>query len=60
MVGVIGEIGKGVYGVVGMLGIYDQDHRIMLDKDVNLRIFEDENGKMNLSLLDIDGELYRT
>ena len=42
----------------GMLGT-DDDKTIeyMLDKVVNLRIFEDENGKMNLSLLDIDGEL---
>ena len=29
----------------------------MLQKAVNLRIFEDENDKMNLSLLDISGEL---
>ena len=55
---VIGEIGKGVMVLFGMLGT-DDDKTIeyMLDKVVNLRIFEDENGKMNLSLLDIDGEL---
>lgn len=54
----IGEIGKGIMVLVGML---DSDNETtidyMLDKIINLRIFEDENGKMNLSLLDIDGEL---
>jgi D-tyrosyl-tRNA(Tyr) deacylase len=29
----------------------------MVDKVVNLRIFDDEDGKMNLSLLDVSGEL---
>jgi D-tyrosyl-tRNA(Tyr) deacylase len=29
----------------------------MMDKILNLRIFEDENGKMNRSLLDVQGEL---
>lgn len=55
---VIGEIGKGIMVLFGMLGT-DDDKTIeyMLDKVMNLRIFEDENGKMNLSLLDIGGEL---
>ena len=54
----IGEIGKGVMVLFGMLGT-DDDKTIeyMLDKVVNLRIFEDAEGKMNLSLLDIEGEL---
>ena len=54
----VGEIGKGIMVLFGMLGT-DTDKTIdyMLDKVINLRIFEDENGKMNLSLLDIEGEL---
>ena len=55
---VVGEIGKGIMVLFGMLGT-DTDKPIdyMLDKVINLRIFEDENGKMNLSLMDIEGEL---
>lgn len=55
---VVGEIGKGIMVLFGMLGT-DTDKTIdyMLDKVINLRIFEDENGKMNLSLIDIEGEL---
>ena len=55
---VIGEIGKGVMVLFGMLGT-DDDKTIayMLDKVVNLRIFEDENGKTNLSLADVEGSL---
>ncbi len=55
---VIGEIGKGIMVLFGMLGTDDEKTmEYMLDKVVNLRIFEDENGKMNLSLLDVAGEL---
>ena len=55
---VIGEIGKGIMVLFGMLGTDDEKTMdYMLDKVANLRIFEDENGKMNLSLLDIGGEL---
>lgn len=43
-----------------MLGvIYDDklsDVDYMIDKILNLRIFEDENDKMNLFLMDIGGE----
>ena len=54
----VGEIGKGIMVLFGMLGT-DTDKTIdyMLDKVINLRIFEDENGKTNLSLADVKGEL---
>ncbi|MCX7842671.1 MAG: D-aminoacyl-tRNA deacylase [Clostridia bacterium] len=53
-----GEIGRGIAVLLGV-GHEDTEKDIMYlaDKIVNLRIFEDENGKMNISLLDIKGEL---
>lgn len=55
---IVGSIGK---GFVVLLGVNEKDTEAdvlyMVDKTVNLRIFEDENEKMNLSLLDIKGEL---
>ena len=55
---VIGKIGKG-YRV--LIGVSDTDTKEiadkMLDKMIKLRIFEDENGKTNLSLADVGGEL---
>ena len=54
----LAEIGK---GLVILLGIRSDDDEIdvnfIADKCSNLRIFEDENQKMNLSLKDIDGEV---
>lgn len=55
---VIGKIGKGYMVLIGVSdtdtkGIADK----MLDKMIKLRIFEDENGKTNLSLADVGGEL---
>ena len=53
-----GEIKK---GFLLLVGIQDADNeeiiRKMADKIYRMRIFEDENGKMNLSLKDINGEL---
>jgi len=47
-------------GIVILLGIKtsdtEEDSIYVADKCSNLRIFEDENEKMNLSLLDINGE----
>lgn len=38
-------------------GDTEQDIDLLARKLVNLRVFEDENGKMNKSILDIDGEI---
>lgn len=48
-------------GIVILLGVEESDTQddvvYMADKIVNLRIFEDEEGKMNRSLLDINGAI---
>ena len=55
---VIGKIGK---GFLVLIGVSEEDNTEIADKMIKkligMRIFEDENGKMNLSLLDIEGEL---
>ena len=53
----ISEIGSGLVILLG-IGPHDRGERAryLADKIANLRIFEDQNGKMNLSLLDIGGE----
>ena len=53
-----GEIGK---GYMVLIGVADTDTKEIADKMVakmcKLRIFEDENGKTNLSLADVSGSL---
>lgn len=52
----VSRIGKGVCVLVGVgEGDSEKDAEWLADKLVNLRIFEDENDKMNLSLLDVGG-----
>jgi D-tyrosyl-tRNA(Tyr) deacylase len=55
---VVGEIGK---GLVVLLGVAHDDAKADADylapKIVSLRIFDDADGKMNVSLKDIDGGL---
>ncbi len=55
---VASKIGKGLVLLVGV-GMEDdiEDVHFAAEKCSNLRIFEDDDGKMNLSVLDIGGEL---
>ena len=53
-----GSVGKGLYillGVEGRDSEYDAD--LLCEKIPKLRIFSDENGKMNLSVKDVGGEV---
>ena len=55
---VIGEIDHGFVLLVGVTHEdSEEDAAYLADKIVNLRIFEDENGKMNHSLLDVGGSI---
>lgn len=55
---IVGEINK---GILVFLGVGEDDNNndleYMVEKILGLRIFEDENGKMNLSLMDVRGEI---
>jgi D-tyrosyl-tRNA(Tyr) deacylase len=53
-----GKIGAGIVALIGVgCGDTQSDVDYIADKLVNLRIFEDEAGKMNLSLADTGGEV---
>jgi D-tyrosyl-tRNA(Tyr) deacylase len=53
---IIGRIDRGLMVLVGVAhGDTEQDARFLAEKVAGLRIFEDESGKMNLSVLDIGG-----
>ena len=54
----VGEISKGLNILLGITKEDTiQDVKYLKNKIINLRIFEDEEGKLNRSLLDINGEL---
>jgi D-tyrosyl-tRNA(Tyr) deacylase len=54
----VGQIGQGLLVFLG-IGLEDNETTVktLVDKIVQLRIFPDQQGKMNLSLLDIQGEI---
>ena len=54
----VGKIGKGLLVFIGIGEDDDnKDLEYMVEKILGLRIFEDTNNKMNLSLLDVKGEI---
>jgi D-tyrosyl-tRNA(Tyr) deacylase len=53
----ISQIGKGLLVLLGIgHGDGESQAAFLAEKTANLRIFEDEQGKTNLSLLDVGGE----
>ena len=55
---IVGSIGKGLNVLIGISKSDTlEDLKYIRDKVINLRIFEDEKEKMNLSVLDVKGEL---
>ncbi|OGO02501.1 MAG: D-tyrosyl-tRNA(Tyr) deacylase [Chloroflexi bacterium RBG_13_53_26] len=54
----VAQIGEGLVCLVGVAqGDTEADVRYLVDKTINLRIFSDEAGKFNLSLLDVNGQI---
>ncbi|MBQ2759442.1 MAG: D-tyrosyl-tRNA(Tyr) deacylase [Clostridia bacterium] len=54
----VGEIGKGYMLLLGVCeGDTVKEAELLASKVAKLRVFEDENEKMNLSALDVDGEV---
>ena len=55
---IMGRIGRGLVVFVGVAsGDTEKDAQYLAQKTVSLRIFADEEGRFNLSALDIKGEL---
>ena len=55
---VVGQTGKGFLLLIGVeVGDKDEDLDYIARKVPNLRIFEDENGKMNRSIHDVNGSV---
>ena len=53
----VGRIGFGLYILLGVTrDDSERDCELLAEKISKLRIFSDENGKMNLSVKDVDGE----
>ena len=55
---ITGEVQKGLLVLLGVAeGDTDKDLAYIIDKVCGMRIFEDEDGKMNRSLLDVGGDI---
>ncbi|ODN30816.1 D-aminoacyl-tRNA deacylase [Fervidobacterium thailandense] len=55
---VVGQIDRGFLVLLGVgKGDSLEDVKYLAEKIVNLRVFDDEQGKMNLSLLDVGGQM---
>ena len=55
---IVGKIDKGLLLFVGFTeGDSEKEINYMVDKVINLRIFDDENGVMNKSILDVKGSI---
>ncbi|MCQ2291197.1 MAG: D-aminoacyl-tRNA deacylase [Muribaculaceae bacterium] len=55
---VVGKIGAGLMVLVGVReGDTEADMQWLAQKTVNMRIFNDDNGVMNRSVMDVDGEV---
>lgn len=55
---VVGEIGSGLVVLLGIAADDEQaDADYLADKIIRMRIFGDDEGKMNLSLMDVGGEI---
>jgi len=54
---IISTIGKGLLILLGIgHGDGEEQAKFLAEKTANLRVFEDEHGKTNLSILDVKGE----
>ncbi len=55
---IAGEVGAGLAVLLGVgKDDTDEDAKYIADKIANMRIFEDDQGKMNLSVLDVGGSV---
>lgn len=55
---VVGTIGRGFLVLIGVTSDdTDRDVEYIADKIANMRVFDDENGKLNLSIMDVGGEV---
>ena len=54
----VAKIGKGLLVLVGIgKDTNEEGMKFLAEKVINLRIFQDDDGKMNLSVLDVKGEI---